>query len=116
MKCKIREFENKYKAPIFLVTEDGNIFDELKNEFGDMIKLVSFDTFIRNYEGKDVLSKSNVLEKDKKSRGQKYLAKMILLSRCRYLITSITQGSKFSYILNDGKYVDEYVFDLGLYS
>ena len=98
------------------MTEDGNIFDELKNEFGDMIKLVSFDTFIRNYEGKDVLSKSNVLEKDKKSRGQKYLAKMILLSRCRYLITSITQGSKFSYILNDGKYVDEYVFDLGLYS
>ena len=81
-----------------------------------MIKLVSFDTFIRNYEGKDVLSKSNVFEKDKKSRGQKYLAKMILLSRCRYLITSITQGSKFSYILNDGKYVDEYVFDLGLYS
>lgn len=116
MKCKIREFENKYNAPIFLVTEDGDIFDELKSEFGEMIKIVSFDTFIRNYEGKDVLSKSNVLEKDKKLRGQKYLAKMILLSKCRYLVTSITQGSKFSYVLNSGKYVDEYVFDLGLYS
>ena len=57
-----------------------------------------------------------MLEKDRKLRGQKYLAKMILLSRCRYLITSITQGSKFSYILNSGKYVDEYAFDLGLYS
>ena len=116
MKSKIWEFENKYDAPIFLVTEDGNIFDELKNEFGDIIKIVSFDTFVRNYEGKDVLSKSDVLEKDKKLRGQKYLAKMILLSKCRYLITSITQGSKFSYILNDGKYVDVYAFDLGLYS
>ena len=116
MKCKIREFENKYNAPIFLVTEDGDIFDKLKGEFGETIKIVSFDTFIRNYEGKDVLSRSNVLEKDKKLRGQKYLAKMILLSRCRYLITSITQGSKFSYILNSGKYVDEYAFDLGLYS
>lgn len=116
MKRKIREFENKYDAPIFLVTEDGEIFDELKNEFGDLIKIASFDTFIRNYEGKDVLSKSGVLEKNKKLRGQKYLVKMILLSKCRYLITSITQGSKFSYILNDGKYVDEYVFDLGLYS
>ena len=116
MKYKIREFENKYNAPIFLVTEDGNIFDQLKSEFGETIKIVSFDTFIRNYEGKDVLSKSNVLEKDRKLRGQKYLAKMILLSRCRYLITSITQGSKFSYILNSGKYVDEYAFDLGLYS
>ena len=116
MKCKIHEFENKYNAPIFLVTEDGDIFDNLKKEFGDIIRIVSFDTFIRNYEGKDVLSKSDVLEKDKKSRGQKYLAKMILLSKCRYLITSITQGSKFSYILNNGKYVDEYTFDLGLYS
>lgn len=116
MKCKIHEFENKYNAPIFLVTEDGDIFDNLKKEFGDIIRIVSFDTFIRNYEGKDVLSKSDVLEKDKKLRGQKYLAKMILLSKCRYLITSITQGSKFSYILNNGKYVDEYPFDLGLYS
>lgn len=116
MKCKIHEFENKYNAPIFLVTEDGDIFDNLKKEFGDIIRIVSFDTFIRNYEGKDVLSKSDVLEKDKKLRGQKYLAKMILLSKCRYLITSITQGSKFSYILNNGKYVDEYTFDLGLYS
>lgn len=116
MKCKIHEFENRYNAPIFLVTEDGDIFDKLKDEFGETIKIVSFDTFIRNYEGKDVLSRSNVLEKDKKLRGQKYLAKMILLSRCRYLITSITQGSKFSYILNSGKYVDEYAFDLGLYS
>ena len=40
---------------------------------------------------------------------------MILLSKCNYLITSITQGSKFSYILNGGKYMDKYVFDLGLY-
>lgn len=115
VKYKIREFENKYNVPIFLVTEDGDIFDELKKEFGDIIRIVSFDTFIRNYEGKDVLSKSDVLEKDKKLRGQNYLAKMILLAKCKYLISSMTQGSKFSYVLNDGKYVDEYVFDLGLY-
>lgn len=115
VKCKIREFENKYNAPIFLVTEDGNIFDALKDEFGNAIRIVSFDTFIRNYKGKDVLSKSNVLEKNKRLRGQKYLAKMILLSKCKYLISSITQGSKFSYILNNGKYTDEYIFHLGLY-
>lgn len=115
MKCKIREFEDKYNAPIFLVTEDGDIFDNLKKEFGDIIRIVSFDTFIRNYEGKDVLSKSNVLEKDKKLRGQKYLAKMILLAKCKYFVGSMTQGSKFSYVLNNGNYLDEYVFDLGLY-
>lgn len=115
MKCKIHEFENKYSAPIFLVTEDGDIFDNLKKEFGDIVRIVSFDTFIRNYEGKDVLSKSDVLEKDKKLRGQKYLAKMILLAKCKYFVGSMTQGSKFSYILNNGNYSDEYVFDLGLY-
>lgn len=115
MKCKIHEFENKYNAPIFLVTEDGDIFDNLKKEFGDIIRIVSFDAFIRNYEGKDVLSKSDVLEKDKKLRGQKYLAKMILLAKCKYFVGSMTQGSKFSYILNNGNYSDEYVFDLGLY-
>lgn len=116
MKNKISDFINKYDVPIFLVTEDGNIYDTLKDEFGDQIRTVSYDTFIRDYDGKDVLSKSNILEENKKLRGQKYLVKMILLSKCKYLITSITQGSKFSYALNDGKYIDEYVFNLGLYS
>ena len=98
-----------------MVTEDGEIYDSLVNIFGASIRIVSYDSFIRNYDGKDVLSKSNVLDENKKLRGQRYLVKMILLSRCKYLISSITQGSKFSYALNGGKYIDEYIFDLGLY-
>lgn len=116
VKVKIRLFVQTYNAQIFLVTEDGDIYDEVKHEFGDLLRTVSFDTYIRNYEGNDVLSKSNVLDSDIKQRGQKYLAKMILLSKCKYLISSMTQGAKFSYILNDGKYEDEYIFDLGLYA
>ena len=112
---QIINFTNKYNAPIFLVTEDGDIYDSLVSKFGTSIKIVSYDSFIRNYDGKDVLSKSNVLDEDKKLRGQRYLVKMILLSRCKYLISSITQGSKFSYALNGGRYIDEYIFNLGLY-
>lgn len=112
---KIDDFNKKYNAPIFLVTEDGDIYDSLVKKYGSIIRIVSFDSFIRNYDGKDVLSKSSVLDEDKKLRGQNYLVKMILLSRCKYLISSITQGSKFSYALNGGKYVDEYIFNLGLY-
>lgn len=112
---QVKVFLKKYDAPIFLVTEDGSIADKIKETFPDRVRTVSFDSYVRGYEGKDVLSKSNVLDSDKKRRGQDYLVKMILLSRCKYLITSITQGSKFSYLLNDGKYEDEYVFDLGLY-
>lgn len=112
----IKEFQIKYNCDsIFLVTEDGDIYDELFAEFGQKIKIVSFDTFIRDYDGTNVLSKSNVLNNNLKRRGQDYLAKMVLLSKCRYLISSITQGSKFSYILNGGKYEDKYIFDLGLY-
>lgn len=112
---KVTEYIRKYDAPIFLVTEDGEIYDAMKQKFGERLRIVSFDTYVRNYDGKDVLSKSDVLDKDKKMRGQKYLAKMLLLSQCKYLISSITQGSKFSYTMNDGKYQDEYIFDLGLY-
>lgn len=115
VKEKILEFIEKYNAPIFLVTEDGEIYDALRDTFDKKIRTVSYDSFIYNYTGKDVLSRSNVLEVDKKQRGQNYLVKMILLSRCRYLISSMTQGSKFSYVLNGGKYEDEYIFDLGLY-
>ncbi|MDO4556725.1 MAG: hypothetical protein Q4B70_16550, partial [Lachnospiraceae bacterium] len=91
------------------------IYDSLYEEFGEKIKLVSFDTFVRGYTGQDVLSRSNVLNADKKKRGQDYLVKMVLLSKCKYLISSVTQGSKFSYILNGGAYSDEYIFNLGLY-
>lgn len=112
---QIEKFIEQYHVSVFLVTEDGNIYDDLRNKFGEYIKIVSYDSFIYDYDSKDVLSRSNVLEDNKKLRGQKYLVKMILLSRCKYLISSITQGSKFSYALNGGKYVDEYVFDLGLY-
>lgn len=112
---KLIEYIDKYNTPAFLVTEDGEIYDSLVTKFGESIKTVSYDTFIRNYDGKDVLSRSKVLDEDKKLRGQKYLVKMILLSRCKYLISSITQGSKFSYALNGGEYEDEYIFDLGVY-
>ena len=101
--------------PIYLVTEDGSIYEEIKKRYGGQIRLVSFDSFIYGYKGDTVLSKSGVLEDDKKQRGIHYLVKMILLSKCKYLISSITMGSMFSYGLNGGKYEDEHIFDLGLY-
>lgn len=115
VKEQIEVFMKKYSAPIYLVTEDGEIYDSMVSAFGNNIRTVSFDTFIRDYDGMDVLSKANVLDENKKRRGQNYLVKMILLSKCKYLISSMTQGSKFSYILNNGEYQDEFIFDLGLY-
>lgn len=113
---KIWEFSKKYNnPPIFLVTEDRTIYEKIKSVFSSKLRLVSFDSFIDNYDGKDFLSKSNVFTKDMKTVGMEYLTKMILLSKCKYLISSITCGSRVSYVLNGNKYEDKYIFDLGLY-
>jgi len=113
---KVEEFLIKYPGiNIYLVTEDGEIYKRLVSKFGKLIVLVSFDSFIYEYSGETYLSKSNVLNENKIKRGIDYLVKMILLSQCKYLISSITMGSMFSYGLNSNRYEDEYIFNLGLY-
>lgn len=113
---KIKEFSKKYgEKSIFLVTEDDIYYQELVENFGDRVRTVSYDSFIQNYTDDVFLSESNCLEKNKKERGMKYLVKIILLSKCKYLISSIAKGSIMAYLLNEKKYEDEFIFDLGVY-
>lgn len=113
---KVDEYLCKYSNPdIFLVTEDDQNYQHLRQRYGGKIKIVSYDKFIKNYEGKTYLSKSNVLDEDTQKRGIEYLVKIALLSKCKYLITSITMGSISAFSLNNGEYLDYYVFNLGLY-
>lgn len=100
---------------IFLVTEDRNNYEQLKSHFGNMLQIVSFDTFVSNYDGKNYLSKSGVLNKDRKERGIDYLSKIVLLAKCGYLLSSITYGSIAAYAMNGGIYKEKYIFDLGTY-
>lgn len=116
MISKLREFIYKYpESKVFLVTEDFENYKRLHGEFGDLIQIAEFDTFIENYSGNDFLSRSNVLNENTKKRGMDYLVKIVLLSKCKYLISSITMGSIAAYAMNGNKYVDSYIFDLGLY-
>lgn len=113
---KTKEFLRRYPGnKIFLVTEDFENYKAMKSEFGDLLKIATFDTFIQNYCGENFLSKSNVLEDDKKKRGIDYLAKIVLLSKCKYLVSSITMGSISAYAMNGNRYEDSYIFDLGVY-
>lgn len=113
---EIREFVNKYPGKkVFLVTEDDEYHEKVQEEFPELLTTVSFDSFIKGYDGKGYLSKSGLLDGDKKKRGIGYLVKIILLARCRYLISSITMGSIAAYSFNGGKYEDEYIFELGYY-
>lgn len=112
---KTRYFINKYNCNVFLVTEDYDYYKRMKNEFGDSIHITSFDSFVKNYDGAEYLSKSGLLQDDPKQRGLNYLAKIVLLSRCKYLVSSVTCGSIAAYAFNGGKYEDEYIFKLGRY-
>lgn len=113
---KVDDFLCKYgNLDIFLVTEDDQNYQRLKRQYGNKLKIVSYDRFIKNYDGKTFLSKSNVLEKDTQKRGVDYLVKIALLAKCKYLISSITMGSISAFALNGGKYSDYYIFDLGIY-
>lgn len=112
----IEKFKEKYKEEkIFLVTEDYDIYTEFKKKYGKNIRIVSYDSFIKNYDGKDYISKSNVLNGTPYDNAINYLVKMIVLSKCRYIITSITMGSMFTYALGYNNFEDEYIFDLGVY-
>ena len=113
---KIKEFSLKHgEKAIFLVTEDDIYYQAMTKEFGNRVKIVSYDSFIKNFHDKVYLSESNSLDKDLKNRGMKYLVKIVLLSRCRYLVSSIAKGSIMAYSLNENGYEDEYIFDLGVY-
>lgn len=103
------------KHKIFLVTEDYNIFCLFKEKYSDDLLTYGDEFLVKNYKGKDFLSKEDVLSTDKIQLALCYLVKMVLLSKCKYLVSSITYGSRFSYILNNNKYEDEYIFNLGIY-
>ena len=113
---KVRGFINKYiDKKIFLVTEDADYYKIMRSEFQEKICIVSFDSFISGYNGRDYLSNTQLLNENRKKRGMDYLIKIILLSRCKYLISSITMGSIVAYCFNGGKYEDKYIFDIGYY-
>ena len=98
-----------------MVTEDIENYEYMKSCYGEHVNVVSNEHFITGYKGEDFLSKTGCLGHDNIQRGYEYLVKILLLAKCKYLITSITMGSEAAYILNQGKYEDVYVFNLGLY-
>ena len=112
---KVKEMRSKHgNCPVFLVTEDQLIYDEIKARI-EGLYTVSFDEYISDYNGKTFLAFSGSLKRDKRLLGLEYLTKIILLSKCRYLVSSIASGSKAAYVLKAEDYDDEYIFNIGKY-
>ena len=114
--CEVDKMLLKYaRKKIFLVTEDNDIFLKFKSKYGDLLLTIGDDFLVKDYKGKSFLSKDGSLSNDKKGLAEMYLTKIILLSKCKYLVSGITYGSRFAYVLNMNQYEDVHIFDLGIY-
>lgn len=103
---------------LFLVTEDGKIYEEIKQRYGDLCRTVSFDKYVYNYDGKQFLSHDkSIMElcESPYERGMNYLTKIVMLSRCGYIIGGNTNGMWAACAFSGGKCKDYYIFDLGTY-
>lgn len=115
----VKSFLQKYEiSNIFLVTEDEIIFKTIKERYGSICVVASFDSFITNYRGKKFLSHDksiNELGKSPYKRGLNYLVKIIMLSKCKYLIGGDTMGSWAACIFSEKAFREKYIFNLGVY-
>lgn len=102
---------------IFLVTEDNNIYKEIKYRYPDKCSIVSFDSFVKDYSGNHLLAHDKSVSElgTPYERGMNYLVKLIILSKCNYLICGNTMGSWSAAIFNGGIGNYIYAFDLGRY-
>lgn len=115
----VEEYLKKYDIEkIFLVTEDGMIYDKIKSIYGEKCVTVSFDTFVHGYVGKHYLSQDKSVEEISESpyiRGMNYLIKLIIMSKCSYFIGGNTMGSWAACIFSAKRDITKYIFDLGTY-
>lgn len=110
---KVDEFLQKYSiAKIFVVTEDRNIYEQFQKKYGERV-FSSDEDFVTNYSSTDYIE--GAFHNDPYERGLNYLVRLLLLTKCDYLVSSITNGSLFALAEKDYPYKDKYIFDIGKY-
>lgn len=98
---------------IFLATEDKNIFLRCKDEFGDEC-ITSAMEYV-DYGGKGVVNQYNVARENSfYLKGKEYLTQIVILSKCRYLISAQCSGLIGLMMMTDG-FEQAVIFDLGKY-
>lgn len=102
---------------IYVATEDNEIYQKFKKEFGDIL----IENCQYKYSYKDDCEKCNYLSDIKVDRkdhnynlGKEYLLSIHILSKCRYFIGGRTTGTKWAWILSD-KWEYFYIWKLGKY-
>ena len=110
---KTDEYLKKYAVGhVFVVTEDYSIYSALKTKYGALV-ISSDEDFVKDYRPGTYIS--DTFANDPYERGKNYLIRLLLLSRCDYLVSGITNGSLFARCQREEEYEDSYWFELGLY-
>lgn len=102
---------------IFLTTEEQESIDLFQTVFPEKVIIVNQE-LVQGYSIKEGL----LIEDWKKKEGYNpfssalgYLTSIFLLSSCDYFIGAMTNGSAVALLLNNGKYKNKYIINLGLY-
>ena len=113
---KIKEFIYKYDiGSIFVVTEDNKIFQELQNNIQIAVTGITQHEFENFSYDKNFYLCEYIDGKDVKNISDIYLIKCVCLSRCPYVIGSISSGSVFAGIIRETACIDSYYFNIGRY-
>ncbi len=107
-----KKFMETYRInQIFLVTEDIKIYKEFTKVFGT--KVIDINNNYIKYNINDCLSYN--ITGDKYEVGLNYLTKLLLLGRCEYLVSSLTNGSIFALTQCNQNLKEKFIFDIGKY-
>lgn len=113
---KIKEFNLEY---IYLATDEKAIEEKFRKEFPGKI-LINKRTYYdeQYYNNEDITLIGQVKfnrENDDYYKGLEYLSSLYILSKCNVLIGGNCGGSCAALYMNNGKYEDWDIFNLGLY-
>jgi len=106
---------------IYVQTHDYMKFQELKELYGDKILPNISLNIYRSFEHwrqespKDRPNHWDNAPKQTVLANQNYAKEIFLMSECSYLVASISGGSVYSVVLNNGRYVYKHIFELGEY-
>ena len=113
---KIKEYRKMYPEIeyIYLATEDANIYNIIKKEFGDILLDNNQKRYSYDKEKPFLLEIETERENNNYYLALEYLSSLYILSKCKYFIGGRNNGSRLAYIMQDS-WQDFYIWQLGRY-
>lgn len=112
---KIDEVIEQYGCnKIYIATEDESLIRQFKQLYGE--RAIFMDgTRIEVRDNEIALDAFERMKVSKYQQGMEYIATIALLARCDCLISSISNATPYIYLMKNGDFEYDYVFELGEY-